>query len=60
MEFNPWAKPGKVKKLRSFKLNQPLINEEEYLRRMNLPKFDEPVPQRETSILDKIKSAFNL
>jgi hypothetical protein len=58
MEFNPWAKPKNPKVLRSFKLNQPLIGEDEYLRRMKLPKFDENPIQKDRSILNRIKEVF--
>jgi hypothetical protein len=58
MEFNPWAKPKNVKHVRSFKLNQPLINEQEYLQRMKMPKIDEPQVSR-TKFLEKLKAVFS-
>ena len=60
MEFNPWAKPKNPKVLRSFKLDQPLIGEAEYLRRMKLPKIDEPVEARGKNLLEKIKEALHI
>ena len=60
MEFNPWAKPRNPKVLRSFKLDQPLIGEDEYLRRMKLPKFDEEPIYKDKSIFNRIKEVFQL
>jgi hypothetical protein len=58
MEFNPWAKPKNVKHLRSLKFNQPLINEQEYLKRMKLPKIDE-APQNAPRLLERLKAVFS-
>ncbi|MEX2589038.1 MAG: phytanoyl-CoA dioxygenase family protein, partial [Chitinophagales bacterium] len=57
MEFNPWAKPGNVKFLKEFDIQNRMIDEEEFVGRMKQRKIDE-LPE-ERNFLQKLKAVFS-
>ena len=57
MQFNPWKKPGNVKRIATINHNQPFITEEEFKQRMKAPRFDEPVTENK-GFIARLKEVF--
>jgi len=57
MEFNPWKQPENVKRVATLPFKQRLIDMEEYLKRLEQPKFDDP--KQHQGFFAKLKSIFN-
>lgn len=57
MQFNPWKKPGNVKRIATINHNKPFITEEEFKQRMKAPRFDEPVTENK-GFIARLKEVF--
>lgn len=57
MQFNPWKKPGNVKRIATINHSQPFITEEEFKQRMKAPRFDEPVTENK-GFMARLKEVF--
>lgn len=55
MQFNPWKKPGNVKKLKRIPYNFHPLTEEEFKQRMRAPRFDAPV---KAGFMQRLKNVF--
>ena len=55
MQFNPWKKPGNVKKLKRIPYNFHPLTEEEFKQRMQAPRFDAPV---KAGFMQRLKNVF--
>jgi ectoine hydroxylase-related dioxygenase (phytanoyl-CoA dioxygenase family) len=55
MEFNPWKKPENVKVIKKIPYQHRNIDEQEFIKRLNAPAFDQPIP----NFFDKFKKVFS-